>query len=416
MEYPEAGGWRGFPPRPRSGPVPSDTLADVPPRTILYTGKGGVGKTSVAAATAADCASRGHRTLVLSTDPAHSLSDALETELGPEPKEVTPGLWGQEISVAEGVERNWDRVSAWLGDVLAGKGVDRVRAEELTVPPGMDELFSLLEIGRHWKEEAFDVLVVDCAPTAETIKLLGFPEVAEWWMEKVFPWNRNLLSTAAPLARALDIALPDPEMVEQVEQVVEQLVEMDAILKDGERTSVRLVMNPDRMVIDESRRTFSLLSLYGYGTDAVVVNRVFPKEVEGTYFAAWRERQESDLAEVTDAFAPVPVLTARYFDREVRGSAMHDELARELFGDLDPAAILGEGRGREMVRENGRTVIRIPVPFATGEDLGLSRQGDELTVTLGNLRRTIIVPSGLRGRDPTRASLEDGSLEILYED
>ena len=191
---------------------------------------------------------------------------------------------------------------------------------------------------------------------------------------------------------------------------------MDTILKDRERTSVRLVMNPDRMVIDESRRTFTLLSLYGYGTDAVVVNRVFPKEVEGTYFADWRERQESDLAEVTDAFAPVPVLTARYFDREVRGPEMHRALANEMFGELDPAAILGEGLGREMVQTDGRTVIRIPVPFAAGKDLGLSRTGDELTVTLGDLKRTIIVPAGLRGRDPTGASLEGGSLEILYED
>lgn len=392
------------------------TLARVPPRTILYTGKGGVGKTSVAAATAAACASRGARTVLLSTDPAHSLSDAFGTELGPEPTEVMPSLWGQEVSVADGIDRNWDQVSSWLGGVLAGKGVDRVRAEELTVPPGMDELFSLLEIGRHWEEEEYEVLVVDCAPTAETIKLLGFPEVAEWWMEKVFPWNRNLLGSAAPLARALDINLPDPKMIEQVERVVEQLVEMDRILKDRERTSIRLVMNPDRMVIDESRRTFTLLSLYGYGTDAVVVNRIFPKEVEGTYFAAWRERQESDLAEVTDAFAPVPVLTARYFDREVRGAEMHEALASELFGGVDPSGILGEGIEREMLREDGRTVIRIPVPFASGEDLGLSREGDELTITLGDLRRTIIVPSGLRGRDPTRASLENGSLEILYED
>ena len=386
------------------------------PRTILYTGKGGVGKTSVAAATATTCAAGGARTLVLSTDPAHSLSDALGVDLGPEPSEVSPGLWGQEVSVADGVERNWSHVSTWLGGVLAGKGVDRVRAEELTVPPGMDELFSLLEIGRHWKQDEFEVLIVDCAPTAETIKLLGFPEVAEWWMEKVFPWNRNLLSSAAPLARALDISLPDPAMIEQVEEVVEQLVEMDAILKDREKTSVRLVMNPDRMVIDESRRTFTLLSLYGYGTDAVVVNRVFPEEVEGTYFGAWRERQEEDLASVTDAFAPVPVLTARYFDREVRGPEMHAALAGELFEGLEPASVLGDGPGREILQEDGRTVIRIPVPFADGRDLRLARNGDELTVTLANLRRTIIVPSGLRGRDPTRASLEDGRLEILYED
>ncbi len=388
----------------------------MPPRTILYTGKGGVGKTSVAAATAGRCADSGMKTLVLSTDPAHSLADSLGVELGPDPIEVGSGLWGQEVTAINGMRENWDRVSTWMSGVLASQGVDRVRAEELTVPPGMDELFALLEIKRHWDSGEFDVLVIDCAPTGETLKLLGFPEIARWWMKKVFPWNRNLLTTAAPLAKALDISLPEPEMIEQVEDLVERLVDMDEILKTSEATSIRLVMNPDRMVIDEARRTFTHLCLYGYRTDAVVVNRVFPDEVEGTYFDAWRTRQAAHLEEVEDAFAPITVLTARYFDREVRGTGMQSELADELFGDLDPAAALSDGPGREVLSEEGRTVIRISVPFVEKGDLGLRHEGDELIVTLGDLRRTIMLPSGLRSRQPTRASFEDGMLEVFYED
>lgn len=387
----------------------------MPPRTILYTGKGGVGKTSVAAATAGRCAAAGQKTLVLSTDPAHSLSDSLDTALGPDPVEVGKGLWGQEVTAMTGMRENWDRVSAWMSGVLASKGVDRIRAEELTVPPGMDELFSLLEIKRHWESGEYDVLIVDCAPTGETLKLLGFPEIARWWMKKVFPWNRNLLTTAAPLAKALDVSLPDPEAIDQVEALVERLVGIDEILRNAESTSIRLVMNPDTMVIDEARRTFTHLCLYGYRTDAVVVNRLFPDEVEGTYFDSWRKRQSDHLREVGDAFAPVTVLTARYFDREVRGIEMQAMLADELFGGLDPAALLSDGPGREVVTENGTTVIRIPVPFTEKGDLGLRQEGDELVLTLGDLRRTIMLPSGLRRRQPTRAALEDGTLEVLYE-
>ena len=388
----------------------------MPPRTILYTGKGGVGKTSVAAATARRCAGSGKRTLVLSTDPAHSLSDSLGFDLGPEPIEVETGLWGQEVTAISGMRENWDRVSAWMTGVLASQGVDRIRAEELTVPPGMDELFSLLEIKRHWDSEEFGVLVIDCAPTGETLKLLGFPEIARWWMNKVFPWNRTLLGKAAPLAKALDIALPEPEMIDQVEDLVERLVGIDEILKTSEATSIRLVMNPDRMVIDEARRTVTHLCLYGYRTDAVVVNRVFPDEVEGTYFDAWRSRQADHLEEVEDAFAPITVLTARYFDREVRGDEMQEELAADLFGDLDPSTTLSDGPGREVFSEKDRTVIRIPVPFVEKTDLGLRQEGDELIVTLGDLRRTIMLPSGLRARQPTRAAFEEGTLEVVYED
>src|SRR3954468_11005040 len=312
----------------------------MPPRTILYTGKGGVGKTSVAAATALRCAAAGRRTVVLSTDPAHSLADALQVELGPDPRPVTEGLWGQEVSAQDELERNWAAVRAWLGAALVGRGVDRVSAQELTVPPGMDELFSLLQLKRHHDEGGFEVVVVDCAPTGETLRLLSFPDVAQWWLDKVFPQRSSLMAAARPIARALlDVSLPGDAVLDDVDRLVGNLIAMNAILRDHARASIRLVMTPDRMVIDEARRLFTYLNLYGYLTDAIVCNRVFPAEADA-YFGAWRERQEQTVAEVQSAFAPVPVRRAPFFAEEVVGGPSLDRLGDALFAGADAGAVL----------------------------------------------------------------------------
>src|SRR5215213_10021451 len=253
------------------------------PRTILYTGKGGVGKTSVAAATARRCAAAGLRTIVVSTDPAHSLADALQVPLGAQPTAVGEHLWAQQVAAQDELESNWSAVQEWLGEMLVERGVDRISAEELTVPPGMDELFSLLQIKRHHEDGRFDVVIVDCAPTGETLRLLSFPDVARWWLEKVFPARGALLAAARPLAGALlDVTLPGDAVLDDVQRLVRNLIAMNEILRDHERVSIRLVMTPDRLVIDEARRTFTYLSLYGYLTDAVIVNRVFPAEVATT--------------------------------------------------------------------------------------------------------------------------------------
>src|SRR5919106_4409139 len=308
------------------------------PRTILYTGKGGVGKTSVAAATARRCAEAGLRTVVLSTDPAHSLSDSLEAELEAEPTPVAERLWGQEVQAQREMERNWGAVQEWLGGLLADRGVMSIAAEELTVPPGMDELFSLLQIKRHHESGDYDVIVVDCAPTGETLRLLSFPEIAQWWLEKVFPVERKLVTAARPIAKTfLDVELPSQDVFGEVNRLVRNLVAMNEILRDRERASIRLVMNADRMVTLEAQRTFTYLNLYGYLTDAVVVNRLFPDEVGSGYFGAWRRRQGERLEEIEQGFAPVPVLRARYFDEEVAASGMLDRLGAEIFEGLDPA-------------------------------------------------------------------------------
>ncbi len=311
------------------------------PRTILYTGKGGVGKTSVAAATARRCAARGLRTVILSTDPAHSLGDSLGARLGPEPELVAENLWAQEVDAQREMEANWAAVQEWLGKLLADRGLMAVAAEELTVPPGMDELFSLLQIRSHHASGEFDAIIVDCAPTGETLRLLSFPDVAQWWLDKVLPWERRLVAAARPFARSLlDVPMPGEDVLGDVQRLVGNLVAMNEILRDREHTSIRLVMNADRMVIREAQRTFTYLNLYGYLTDAVVVNRLFPEEVEGSYFEAWREQQTEGLELVREGFDPVPLLRARYFPEEVIGAEMLDRLGEELFAERDPEEVM----------------------------------------------------------------------------
>jgi arsenite-transporting ATPase len=387
------------------------------PRTILYTGKGGVGKTSVAAATARRCAAAGLRTIVVSTDPAHSLADSLEAPLGPEPVAAGDLLWAHQVSAQEEMERNWAGVQDWLGELLVARGVDRISAEELTVPPGMDELFSLLAIKRHHESGDYDAVIVDCAPTGETLRLLSFPDVARWWLDKVFPQQGRILDAARPFARAvLDVSLPGTEVFDDVQRLVRNLIAMNEILRDHERVSVRLVMTPDRMVVDEARRTFTYLNLYGFLTDAVVVNRVFGDEV-GDYFGAWRDRQQAQLGAVRDAFAPVPVLQAPYFDEEVVGGAMLDRLGDALFG-----AGAGEAQAlhhrsvseRLELRADGAS-LRLELPFARRGEISLKRLGSELIVRVDGHKRTMLLPPALDDLEAVGAAFEDGALVVTFE-
>jgi arsenite-transporting ATPase len=352
------------------------------------------------------------------------------------------------------MEANWAAVRDWLGRILADRGVLGVAAEELTVPPGMDELFSLLQIRSHHAGGEYDVIVVDCAPTGETLRLLSFPDVARWWLDKVLPWERRLVTAARPFARTfLDVPLPGDDVFADVQGLVGNLIAMNEILRDRERTSIRLVMNPDRMVIREAQRTFTYLNLYGYLTDAVVVNRVFPEELSdsyfgawrerqreqleavregfspvplllaryfpeevGAYFGAWRERQQEHLTTVRDAFAPVPVLTAPYFEEEVIGHRMLDRLGAELFDGERPERVMHSELAQRISSEDGRTVLAIPVPFADRSELDLSKVGQELIVRAGREKRTIILPTALARHRPAGARLEAGMLEVSFED
>ncbi|HET8759285.1 MAG TPA: ArsA family ATPase [Solirubrobacteraceae bacterium] len=385
------------------------------PRIILYTGKGGVGKTSVAAATARRCAAAGARTLVLSTDPAHSLAESLQTPVGPEPTEAPGGVWAQQVQAQEELERNWSAAQEWLGGMLAERGVERIAAEELTVPPGADELFSLLQLKRHAESGKWDAIVVDCAPTGETLRLLSFPDAARWWLDRVLGRENALLAATRPLARAFfDISLPDERVMADIQRLVGNLIAMHELLRDAERVTLRLVMTPDRMVVAEAMRTFTYLNLYGYLCDAVIVNRVFPENV-GEYFGAWRAVQAEQLADVEAGFAPVPVLRAPYFEQEVLGDAMLDRLSGALFDGRDAGAVLHDRLAQELALDGSRAELRLDLPFVSKGDVALRKIGLELVVRVDGYKRTIVLPGALAGFKPTSAKLNDGSLVVGFE-
>ncbi|MBJ7347538.1 MAG: ArsA family ATPase [Thermoleophilaceae bacterium] len=383
------------------------------PRTILYTGKGGVGKTSVAAATALRCARDGLKTIVLSTDPAHSLSDSLGMPLGPRPTRVVENLDAQEVQATEEMERHWTSVQSWLADLMSDRGVDRILAEELTVPPGFDELFALLQIKEHHDAGVYDVIVVDCAPTGETLRLLSFPDVAKWWIEKVFPWERRLMTAVRPFAKTLlDLPMPSGEVYDEIERLVGNLVAMNDILRDRESTTVRLVMTPDKMVINEAMRTFTYLNLYGYVTDAVIVNRIFPAEVDGGYFDNWRKLQQQNLELVRSAFEPVPVLTAPYFDEEVIGEEMLFRLGEAAYGDTSAQDVLFETIVQELELDGDKATLTLALPFVEKGEIGLNKIGLEVVIRVGDQKRTLMLPSTLAGFKPRSAKVEDGILRV----
>ena len=386
------------------------------PRTILYTGKGGVGKTSVAAGTARSCAAAGIRTLVVSTDPAHSLAESLQTTLDAEPVCVGGTLWGQQVQAQDEMERHWSGMQDWLGELLIERGIDRISAEELTVPPGMDELFALLRLQAQHGSGEWDAIIVDCAPTGETLRLLAFPDVARWWIDKVFPMERQILAAARPIARTLlDIPLPTQAVFEDLQRLSRNLIEMSEILRDRRNATVRLVMNPDKMVIGEAMRTFTYLNLYGFLTDAVVVNRVFPADV-GEYFAGWRAVQEEHLELVRSAFSPVPILCAPFFEAEVVGGEMLDRLAAALFPDgVDPAGVLHESLTQELTVDEAGARLRLALPFVEKTEISLKKVGMELIVGVGGQRRTIMLPPSMANLRASGATFKEGSLEVIFD-
>jgi arsenite-transporting ATPase len=383
-------------------------------RILLYTGKGGVGKTSVAAATAIACARRGYRTIVLSTDIAHSLGDAFEVELGPEPRQLEPNLWAQESEVFHNVAKYWGRIQQYAVSVLQWRGLDDVLAEEMTVLPGMDEVGSLLWIAEHHDSENYDVIVVDAAPTGETLRLLSLPEAAKWWMEKIEPVTRRISKLTGPLIqRVVGMPMPGDEVFNAGEELFGRLERMHDLLADADRTSVRVVLTLEQVVIKEAQRSFTYFHLYDYPTDLVVANRILPDEV-GQYFRGWYEAQQRYGPMVEETFAPIPIRYAPFFDREVVGIPMLQQLADALYGETDPTTHFYRGRPYSVVRDDGEFVLSVELPFATKEKIGLARHGDELVIDLGSWRRNLVLPRALVEAPTRGARFDDHTLKIRF--
>jgi arsenite-transporting ATPase len=384
-------------------------------RVILFTGKGGVGKTTVAAATALHSARLGHRTVVLSTDAAHSLGDSFDTPLGPEPKLIGDKLWAQETDVEYNLRKHWGTVEGWLRSLLQWRGLDELVADEIAILPGMDELSALLWINQHCGSGDYDVVIVDCAPTGETLKLLSFPDVAGWWVEKMLPIHRRVVGVLRPVIRPFtDLPLPGDDVYAAGEDLFRRLEELHALLADPDISSVRLVVNAEKMVIKEAQRTFTYLNLYGYATDGVVCNRLLPDEVQDDYFQAWKVTQQEHFRVIEESFSPLHIFTLPLMEQEVVGIEMLGKVAAALYGDEDPTRLFVRGPVQEVINEDGRYILTIALPFITKEELSLVRNADELVVHAGNFKRNIILPHLLQSLPAQGAKFEGNKLRISF--
>ena len=383
-------------------------------RVILFTGKGGVGKTTSAAGTAVLAARAGQRTLVLSTDAAHSLGDAYGLRIGPEPVEVQPRLWVHQVDAQRRFERSWGEIQGYLLSVLDAAGVDPITAEELTVIPGAEEVLALLELRNHVVSGEWDVVVVDCAPTAETLRLLALPEALGWYMNRVFGVQRKVVRALRPvLTRAAGVPMPEDSVFEAVERLHRDLEEVQQILT-GKEATVRLVLTPETVVVAEARRSLTTLSLYGYRVDGVIANRVFPEGGSDPWRDGWVAAQRTVLDEVRQSFADLPVWRSAYSPGEPVGAEDLAAFAEAAYAGDDPLALpAGEGP-MTISRTATGAVLRIALPFAQKQDVDLARHGDELVVTVGSYRRLLALPAALSRHTVTAARVEDGALQVRF--
>ena len=389
-------------------------LREVPLRIVLVTGKGGVGKTTVSAATAVAVAERGARTLVVSTDAAHSLSDVLGCRLGPDPTSVAPNLEALHLDGRCELERSWASIAEYLRRVLGRTELDELRAEELLVIPGLDQLLALARLRSFVQQKRWDAIVIDCAPSADSLRLLALPDVLTFYLERVFG-KSGLLGTwtRRRIERVLAVPVPDEGVIASVAQLAEEITRIGALFQSA-TTTARIVLTPEQVVVAEGQRTLAYLALYGYSVDAVVVNRVLGSEVDGTALQPWRDAQRVQLDAIDRAFAPLALLRARQRPTEPIGTDELGRVGRELYGELDPLGRLAGQEAMQIVTSPDETILRLPAAGVEREDIRLERVGGDLLVTLGGYRRAIPLPDGLRAKSIRRAGIADGHLEIVF--
>ena len=381
-------------------------------RIILYLGKGGVGKTTIAAATAVRSAALGKRTLVVSTDLAHSLADCLSTPLTSEPKELAPNLYGQEVNVLEEMRHGWGKVQESMSKMLRKRGFDSVTSEELALIPGMDEIVSLLNIYRNARDGNFEVVIIDAAPTGETVRLLSMPDTFQWYAGRIMNLNSGTLNLARPLIKAF---MPSGEILEMVQLLSERVKVLRDVLSNPDISSYRPVVNPERMVIKEALRAETYLSLFGYPIDGVVCNRVIqPGNYTDTFMQDLYRNQEKLRSQVHATFAPLPIWEAPYYSHEIIGIAQLGQLAQEVFGDTDPTRVFYRGPIQEVTRHGDTYVLRLPLPHVEMDKVVMTRKGDEMIVEIGNFKRDITLPAVLANQEATVAKFVNKALEIHF--
>ena len=385
-------------------------------RLILYLGKGGVGKTTLAAATAARAAQMGKRTLVVSTDLAHSLADALDTTLVAEPRQVADRLWAQEINVLDEMRAHWSKVQEYVTGVLKKQGINDVAAEEMALIPGMDEIVALLNIHRVAKEGLYDVVVVDAAPTGETIRLLSMPETFLWYANQAKGWKNVAMNAAKPLLRTF---LPGVNVLDSLQKLNEQVAVLRGVLTDQDVSSYRLVVNPEKMVIKEALRAETYLALFGYPIDAVMCNRVLPTAPHGDYQDALLrdmvEQQKGYYEQIHQTFAPLPVFDVPFRPREVLGPQALAELGADIWGSEDPTSVFHRGAPQELIKRGNTYILRLPLPHVELSKVGMLKKADELIVEIGNYKRDVALPTMLIPLEATVARMVDGALEVTFE-
>ncbi|MFN3360885.1 MAG: TRC40/GET3/ArsA family transport-energizing ATPase [Pseudanabaenaceae cyanobacterium] len=388
-------------------------------RTILMTGKGGVGKTSMAAATGLRCAELGYKTLVLSTDPAHSLADSFDRELSHDPVQIRPNLWGAELDALRELEGNWGAVKRYISDVLQARGLDGVQAEELAILPGMDEIFGLVRVKRHHDEGIFDVLIIDSAPTGTALRLLSLPEVAGWYMRRFYKPLQAVSAALRPLVEPLfrpiaGFSLPNQEVMDAPYEFYQQLEALEKILVDNSKTTVRLVTNPEKMVIKESLRAHAYLSLYNVATDLVIANRIIPDTVQDPFFQTWKKMQREYCEQIKADFHPLPIKQVPLYEEEMCGLAALERLKDTLYGDEDPTQVYYKENTIRVVEENNEYRLELYLPGVPKERIELSKTGDELNIRIGNHRRNLVLPQALSLLQPAGAKMEEDFLKIRF--
>ncbi len=383
-------------------------------RIILYLGKGGVGKTTISAATAARAAEMGKRTLVVSTDLAHSLADCFDRPLTAEPIQVADHLWAQEVNVLEEMRQQWGKVQHYVGSVLKKQGVDEVVAEEMAVIPGMDELISLMNIYRNARAGNFETVVIDAAPTGETMRLLSLPESFLWYVGRTSALQKTAVNLAKPLLRAF---VPSTvNLAESIQRLNERVKTLREVLTNPDISSYRLVVNPEKMVIKEALRAETYLALYNYPIDGVVCNRVLPREAyQDAFMQRLLESQERYRRQIYDTFQPLPIWEGPYISQEILGVEALRKLAHTIFGDDDPTQVFYRGAVQEVVKNGQGYILRLPLPHVELDKVVLTKKGDEMVVEVGNFKRDLTLPAVLTPMDAKVARFVDKNLEIHFE-